>query len=50
MLNPGFVSCKALAEWHDVPALLPQFRFHEKHCAVISYAMLDDGMGFRQVP
>lgn len=35
MLNPGFVSRKALAEWHDVPALLPQFQFHEKHCAVI---------------
>jgi len=35
MLNPGFVTRKALAIWRDVPAFLPQFQFHEKHRAVI---------------
>ena len=35
MLNPGFVTRKALAQWHDVPAFLPQFQFHEKHLTVI---------------
>ncbi len=30
MLNPGFVTRKALAQWQDVPAFLPQFQFHEK--------------------
>ncbi|MCK6906072.1 hypothetical protein [Enterobacter pseudoroggenkampii] len=35
MLNPGFVTRKALAQWRDVPAFLPQFQFHEKHRAVI---------------
>lgn len=35
MLNPGFVTRKALALWRDVPAFLPQFQFHEKHRAVI---------------
>jgi len=36
MLNPGFVTRKALTEWQDVPSLLPQFQFHEKHRAVIT--------------
>ena len=35
MLNPGFVTSKALAQWQDTPVLLPQFQFHEKHRAVI---------------
>jgi hypothetical protein len=35
MLNPGFVTRKALALWRDVPAFLPQFQFHEQHRAVI---------------
>ena len=35
MLNPGFVTRKALAQWKDVPAFLPQFQFHEKHLTVI---------------
>lgn len=35
MLNPGFVTRKALAEWQDAPVFLPQFQFHEKHQAVI---------------
>ena len=35
MLNPGFVTRKALANWQDVPAFLPQFQFHEKHQMVI---------------
>ena len=35
MLNPGFVTRKALAQWQDVPAFLPQFQFHEKHLTVI---------------
>lgn len=38
MLNPGFVTRKALAQWQDVPAFLPQFQFHEKHRAVIHTA------------
>lgn len=38
MLNPGFVTSKALARWHDVPAFLPQFQFYEKHRAVIKTA------------
>lgn len=35
MLNPGFVTRKALTHWRDVPAFLPQFQFHEKHRTVI---------------
>ncbi len=35
MFNPGFVTRKALAQWKDVPAFLPQFQFHEKHLTVI---------------
>lgn len=35
MLNPGFVTRKALANWQDVPAFLPQFQFYEKHQTVI---------------
>ncbi|MGX9828528.1 hypothetical protein [Enterobacter roggenkampii] len=38
MLNPGFVARKALAQWQDVPAFLPQFQFHEKHRTVIHTA------------
>ena len=38
MLNPGFVTRKALAQWQDVPAFLPQFQFHEKHRTVIHTA------------
>jgi len=35
MLNPGFVTRSALAQWQDIPAFLPQFQFHEKHQTVI---------------
>ncbi|HEJ7645718.1 hypothetical protein QRD21_24530 [Klebsiella michiganensis] len=35
MVNPGFVTRKALAGWYDVPAFLPQFQFYEKHSALI---------------
>ncbi|WBV23826.1 hypothetical protein [Pantoea piersonii] len=35
MLNPGFVTSRALAQWQDIPFFLPQFQFHEKHQAVI---------------
>ena len=35
MLNPGFVTRKALAQWQDIPVFLPQFQFHEKHQTVI---------------
>lgn len=35
MLNPGFITRKALAEWQDAPVFLPQFQFHEKHRTVI---------------
>ncbi|MFO6300422.1 hypothetical protein [Rahnella selenatireducens] len=35
MLNPGFVTSKALATWQDIPVFLPQFQFHEKHQTVI---------------
>ncbi len=38
MLNPGFVTRKALAQWQDVPTFLPQFQFHEKHRTVIHTA------------
>ncbi|HEO9335942.1 hypothetical protein [Enterobacter roggenkampii] len=38
MLNPGFITRKALAQWQDVPAFLPQFQFHEKHRTVIHTA------------
>lgn len=38
MLNPGFVTRKALAQWQDIPVFLPQFQFHEKHQAVINTA------------
>lgn len=38
MLNPGFVTRKALAQWQDVPAFLRQFQFHEKHRTVIHTA------------
>ncbi|WP_435929388.1 hypothetical protein [Dryocola sp. BD613] len=36
MLIAGFVNRKALAKWQDIPHLLPQFQFYEKHRAVIS--------------
>ncbi|MEB6537112.1 hypothetical protein MXM51_21630 [Pantoea stewartii] len=36
MLNPGFITRKALAGWQDVPVLLPRFQFYEKHRAVIN--------------
>jgi hypothetical protein len=35
MLNPGFVTSRALAQWQDIPIFLPQFQFHEKHQTVI---------------
>ncbi|WP_337008476.1 hypothetical protein [Pantoea sp. AS142] len=35
MLNPGFVTSRALAHWQDIPAFLPQFQFHEKHQTII---------------
>ncbi|WP_024552716.1 hypothetical protein ACP26C_09160 [Franconibacter helveticus 513] len=35
MLNPGFVTRKALAQWQDIPLLLPQFQFYEKHQTII---------------
>ncbi|MFB5640960.1 hypothetical protein [Kluyvera ascorbata] len=35
MLNPGFVTRKALAQWQDIPVFLPQFQFHERHQTVI---------------
>ncbi|AEN64725.1 hypothetical protein Entas_1989 [Enterobacter soli] len=35
MLNPGFITRKALAEWQDAPVFLPQFQFHEKHRTII---------------
>ncbi|EKY3117424.1 hypothetical protein SMY46_000853 [Cronobacter turicensis] len=35
MFRAGFVTEKALAEWQDIPSLLPVFQFHEKHSAVI---------------
>jgi hypothetical protein len=35
MLNPGFITRKALAEWQDTPVFLPQFQFHEKHRTII---------------
>lgn len=35
MLNPGFVTRKALAQWQDIPVLLPQFQFYEKHQTII---------------
>lgn len=35
MLNPGFVTGRALAQWKDIPVFLPQFQFHEKHQTVI---------------
>lgn len=35
MLNPGFVTSRALAQWQDIPVFLPQFQFHEKHQTVI---------------
>lgn len=35
MLNLGFVTRKALANWQDASDLLPQFQFHEKHLTVI---------------
>ncbi|KLG16251.1 hypothetical protein YA52_17630 [Enterobacter roggenkampii] len=38
MLNPGFVTRKALTHWRDVPAFLPRFQFHEKHRTVIHTA------------
>lgn len=34
MLNPGFVTSKALAQWQDIPVFLPQFQFYEKHQTV----------------
>ena len=38
MLNAGFVTRKALAQWQNIPVFLPQFQFHEKHQAVINTA------------
>ena len=38
MLNPGFVTHKALSHWRDAPVFLPQFQFHEKHRTVIHTA------------
>lgn len=35
MLNPGFVTSKALDSWQDIPVFLPQFQLHEKHQTVI---------------
>lgn len=35
MLNPGFVSSRALLQWKDKPVFLPRFQFHEKHQTVI---------------
>lgn len=35
MLNPGFVTSKALAGWQDKSLFLPQFPFYEQHRAVI---------------
>lgn len=35
MLNPGFVTSKALASWQDIPIFLSQFQFYEKHQTVI---------------
>ncbi|WP_206053109.1 MULTISPECIES: hypothetical protein [unclassified Klebsiella] len=35
MLNPGFVTSRALAQWQDIPVFLPQFQFHEKHQTII---------------
>lgn len=35
MLNPGFVTRNALANWQGAPVFLPQFQFHEKHRTVI---------------
>ncbi|WP_333497244.1 hypothetical protein [Kluyvera sp. CHPC 1.251] len=35
MLNPGFVTRRALAQWQDIPEFLPQFQFYEKHQTVI---------------
>ncbi|MFU0922050.1 hypothetical protein [Kluyvera sichuanensis] len=35
MLNPGFVTRRALAQWQDIPVFLPQFQFYEKHQTVI---------------
>lgn len=36
MLNPGFVTSRALAQWQDIPVFLPKFQFHEKHQIVIN--------------
>ncbi|MEH0886166.1 hypothetical protein [Enterobacter sp. UNJFSC 003] len=35
MLNPGFVTRKALAAWQDIPTFLPQFQFHEQHRTIV---------------
>lgn len=35
MLNPGFVTSRALTQWQNIPIFLPQFQFYEKHKAVI---------------
>ena len=35
MLNPGFITSKALSQWQDIPVFLPQFQFYEKHQTVI---------------
>lgn len=35
MLNPGFVTRRALAEWQDIPEFLPQFQLYEKHRATV---------------
>ena len=36
MLNLGFVTRKALSQWEDIPVVLPQFQFYEKHQTVIN--------------
>lgn len=35
MLNPGFVTSRALAQWQNIPIFLPQFQFYEKHQTVV---------------
>lgn len=35
MLNPGFVTRRALAQWQNIPIFLPQFQFYEKHQTVV---------------
>ncbi|HDR2788904.1 MULTISPECIES: hypothetical protein [Enterobacter] len=46
MLNPGFITRKALAEWQNAPVFLPQFQFHEKHRTVIRTASPENILPF----